>query len=679
MGARRTVDQDLSLLFVAALSQFDFTIKYRPGRNNAAADALSRKSHPTRTALEFKNEAITIPTEIVQAICSGHPSESHLFMESPAAKCQVMTRSATKAAASKKLESSHDGLPRVSKHELAISQRDDPYISRLIFYIEQNRRPSRQERSREPPECLVYFRQWDKLVQRDNVLYRIRNTPDKQIIHQLVLPTHYRPTAMSALHNDLGHLGVERTLDMVRNRFFWPKMSDDVKTWCEQCKRCCLRKTKPSKTKVPLVSIHSTEPLELVCIDFLKLEKSKGGYENILIITDHFTKYAQAHPTRDQKAETVAKILWQDFIQHYGFPVRIHADQGRNFESCLIKELCKVCGIKKSRTTPYHPQCNGQTERFNHTLLNMLGTLEMNQKKDWKQYVGVMTHAYNSTRHDSTGYAPFYLMFGRHPNLPIDLMFGLKTDDNEESTATREQYIEDLRNRLETSYKTANEIAEKAKKRQKRLYDRGRHDAPLRIGDRVLVQNKHRHMIGTNKLADRWESSPYIVIAKQPNIPVYVVSSLETDKERTLHRNMLTPCMFLPVERDITEPQSKSKSASQENEEKEQEIMMEISTDHSDTTSKETQEQYLDYNSSSDENTDSSSSPSKQTYKELTSEKVRSNYLAIKSSIHQQEINTDSPSGVSKLEKGKKLLAHFRSPQMANTRRKIALRLLLQK
>ena len=123
-------------------------------------------------------------------------------------------------------------------------------------------------------------------------------------------------------------------------------------------------------------------------------------------------------------------------------------------------------------------------------------------------------------------------------------------------------------------------------------------------------------MIGTNKLGDRWESSPYIVIAKQPNIPVFVVSSLETDKERTLHRNMLTPCMFLPVERDIAEPQSKSKSASQENEEKEQEIMMKISTEHSDTTSKETQEQYLDYNSSNDENTDSSSSPSKQTSKE---------------------------------------------------------------
>ena len=121
-----------------------------------------------------------------------------------------------------------------------------------------------------------------------------------------------------------------------------------------------------------------------------------------------FTKYAQAFPTRDQKADTVAKILWEKIIQNYGFPVRIHADQGRNFESQLIKELCKISGIKKSRTTPYHPQGNGLTERFNHTLFDMLGTLETDQKKDWKQYVGVMTHAYNSTRQKSRKFPKFW-------------------------------------------------------------------------------------------------------------------------------------------------------------------------------------------------------------------------------------------------------------------------------
>ena len=112
----------------------------------------------------------------------------------------------------------------------------------------------------------------------------------------------------------------------------------------------------------------------------MSLEQSKGGYENILVITDHFTRYAQAIPTRNQTAQTTARCLWESFIQHYSFPSRIHSDQGRNFESTVIRELCKMAGIKKSRTTPAHPAGNGQCEEFNSTLLGMLGTLNDEQK-----------------------------------------------------------------------------------------------------------------------------------------------------------------------------------------------------------------------------------------------------------------------------------------------------------
>ncbi|XP_071802528.1 uncharacterized protein [Asterias amurensis] len=361
-------------------------------------------------------------------------------------------------------------------------------------------------------------------------------------------------------------------------------MASDIKTWCEQCKRCCLRKTPSTKTRVPLVSITTTEPMELLCIDYLKLERSKGGYENILVITDHFTKYAQAFPSRDQKAGTVAKILWEKIIQHYGFPVRLHADQGRNFESQLIRELCKICGIKKSRTTPYHPQGNGVTERFNHTLLNMLGTLEENQKKDWKQYVEIMTHAYNSTRHDSTDYAPFYLMFGRHPNLPVDLMFGLNSTQRE-STSNYADYVEQLRERLQKSYTRASDYVKQAQSKQKRLYDRGSSIAPLRLGDRVLIQNKN--LIGTCKLADRWESQPYIVISKHKDLPVYSLRSLGDGRERTVHRNMLTPCMFLPLEENNTtadEPHQETQLESDEHQESEK---VPTIMDHSETSDEE--------------------------------------------------------------------------------------------
>ena len=116
--------------------------------------------------------------------------------------------------------------------------------------------------------------------------------------------------------------------------------------------------------------------MELVCIDFLTLERSKGGFEKILVITDHFTRYAQAFPTRNELAKTTAKVLFENFIVHYGFPARLHSGQGRKFESSVIQELCRLAGVEKSKTTSYHPMGNGMVERLNQTLLNILGTLE---------------------------------------------------------------------------------------------------------------------------------------------------------------------------------------------------------------------------------------------------------------------------------------------------------------
>ena len=103
-------------------------------------------------------------------------------------------------------------------------------------------------------------------------------------------------------------------------------------------------------------------------------------------------------PSKTQTALATAKLLWNNFIIHYGLPNKIISDQGHNFESELIANLCEVAGVQKLRTTPYHPQTNGQCERFNSTLLNMLGTLTPEQKKDWETYVPAMVHVYNCTR-----------------------------------------------------------------------------------------------------------------------------------------------------------------------------------------------------------------------------------------------------------------------------------------
>lgn len=172
---------------------------------------------------------------------------------------------------------------------------------------------------------------------------------------------------------------MEKTLELIRVRFYRPKQGAEVAQYVKNCGRCVARKTPPQRA-APLNQITSNGPLNLVCIDFLSLEPDSQGFANILIVTDHFTRYAQAFPVKDQKASTVAKILCEQYFVHCGLPARVHSDQGRYFESKLIRDLLKMLGIRKSRTTPYHAQGDPQPERFNRTLLAMLGTLDPNQK-----------------------------------------------------------------------------------------------------------------------------------------------------------------------------------------------------------------------------------------------------------------------------------------------------------
>ena len=342
---------------------------------------------------------------------------------------------------------------------------------------------------------------------------------------------------MFGCHDDVGHQGILRTLSLLRERFYWPGMQEEATQYVMHCSRCLRRKTPPQVA--PLQPILVTQPLELVHMDYLSLEPSKGNLENVLVITDHFTRYALAYPSKTQTAQATARILWDNFICHYDFPERFISDQGRNFESDLIRELCKIAGVKKVHTTPYHPQGNGQCERFNSTLCNMLGTLSEEETSDWKSHLGCMTHAYNCTKHASTTYSPYYLMFGRHPRLPIDIEFGLnKLNSSDNSSKSR--CIQKLRRRLNYAFQKASKYSDQQAKKYKQGYDKSVKGPQLHENDLVLVKivaHKGRH-----KLQDRWEPEKYVVI-EQPiaGTPVYKVKPVNGNNVRTLHRNLLLP------------------------------------------------------------------------------------------------------------------------------------------
>ena len=268
-------------------------------------------------------------------------------------------------------------------------------------------------------EGKVLLQARESLVLRNGVLYRKRQVSDADTF-QLVLPRAHRQEALMGCHDQVGYMGRDRTLGLVRERFYWPGMTGEVVDHVGQCERR-IRSKIPSTQRASLVNVVTTRPMEMVYIDFLSLEPSKGRVENILVISDHFTRYAQAFLTRNQTARTTARVLFENYIVHYGFPAKLHSDQGSNFESDTIRHLCELAGIQKSRTTPYHPMGNGQVECFDRTLLDRLRTLEPEKKPNWKSYVPTLTHANNCTKHESAGFSPMCLMFARHPRLPVDI------------------------------------------------------------------------------------------------------------------------------------------------------------------------------------------------------------------------------------------------------------------
>ena len=530
--------------WLAELQNYNFHIEYKAGKLNKDADGLSRRT-PRQAEGGAELDIETMPKDSIHALMVGALDLSDFAVEAmclSTAPVDVLDVPAT-------------SLQSLSKKDIIGAQKQDKLCQYVIRLMESDDQGKSSKPVSSSERALYRVRQSFKLI--DGIIHRERLVNGvKQ--SQLLLPVEFQDQALKGLHDHVGHFGVEKTLSLARERFFWPQMATDVAKWVAACGPCVRRKANTNQC-ADLVNITTSQPMELVCMDFLSLEKS-GGCENILVITDHFTGFAQAYPTRSQTAKTTADVLFNNFVCHYGFPSRLHSDQGRNFESAVIKHLCQLANVQKSRTTPYHPQGNGKCERFNRTLLSMLGTLTDDQKSKWKQYVNPLVFAYNCTEHEVHGFSPFQLMFGRKPRLPVDLAFDINPKQG--GNQSYGEYVKGLQDRLQYSFGLATERVDEKHESQKRIYDRKARGAVVQVGDRVLVKNVN--LRGKQKLADRWEKSVYKVVS-QPNSesPVFEVKLENGEgRVRVLHRNLLLPIGDLKLREPLSQESNKTKKLS---------------------------------------------------------------------------------------------------------------------
>ena len=335
-----------------------------------------------------------------------------------------------------------------------------------------------------------FYTAWQKeFTLQDNLLY-LQATPtnSQDTAPVFVVPTADWQAAIEGCHRSAGHQGCDRTLSLMKERFWWPGMSQALLKAIANCGRCIQYEAKGQLP--PMQPIICTKLMELVHIDYVGMEVTiatdrKPVVRNVLVVVDHFTRYVQAFITKNHMARTTAQVLYNNYFSVFGFPQCLMSDQGTEFCGKVIVAMCSLLGVEKIHTTPYHPQTNGLAKRVHQTLQHMIGKLDPEKRRKWPAHIGSIIIAYNSTRSLVTGYSPYYLMFGHRPRLPIDLLF--PTCRTQMLTHTIDKYIASLYDRLRDSLAIAQDCAVKEAQRQKRLYDHKVGAVEPRSGDHVLV------------------------------------------------------------------------------------------------------------------------------------------------------------------------------------------------
>lgn len=514
------------LRWIAELANFRFTIRYRSGKKHVDADYLSRHAIDDFKQLEE------------EADVSVSPNDANLIFSSASRQEVALNRIQVEV---KSIDSDPE-VQTIPTEELVLAQQNDPVISPVLDLVARDQW-DKKEMKKLGKESRILARQRSKLSVVNGVLLRKTKT-----LSQVVLPKVYHNLVYVELHEKMHHLGSERVVELARQRFYWPQMQKQIEFYIKKQCRCLMAKQPAVPARAELVPIETSYPFQMIGIDYMELDVAKGGFRYVLVVVDHFTRYIQMYATKKKSGMAAADKIFNDFILRYGFPERIHHDQGREFNNSLFNRLHQLTDIEASNTTPYHPQGNGQTERMNRTIQAMLKTLEEKEKENWPKHLQKLAFSFNATINKSTGFSPHYLMFGRSPRLPIDRMFGVDVNEGEANMQiSYARYAQEWTEKMNQAFEIAGKHAVASGNQNKHHYGKKVRGVDIVVGDRVLSRNRTKG--GTGKMRKYWEEMIYVVVDKDEHIPVYTIKPEKgRGRMKRVHRNDIMRCTELQLQ-----------------------------------------------------------------------------------------------------------------------------------
>jgi hypothetical protein len=433
-----------------------------------------------------------------------------------------------------KINTNADALSRLKCNTISITPPDWAIIQDNSSLLEVKHKIRNNLRHELPNgfqkvAMLLHLNDQNVLVFRKNGLERIVVPNDR--IEEIIHNFHCLPIC--------GHMGVSKTICKIRKLYFWLNFSHSIVQFIRKCDVCQRLKALRQKVKAPMKIISALYPFDLIHVDvFGPLTRSESGNRYIIVVVDHFSKFVIAIAVPDFTALTTARFIVNQIICKYGMPGRICTDQGVNFESELFKYMCDLLQIAKVRSTTYHPQTNGQVERVNRILKQLIKCYVNDNHTNWDQYLDQLCCAINTSPSRTTNRTPFEILYGRDFTFPTQVNSNVNVRNQDEKEQV-DKYVQQIQVNKERLRKIVEVETKKSSYQQKRHYDKGvNNQHQFQVNDLVLLQNFRQRTDHTAKFEPPF-IGPYRIVKVSDDKLNYVVETLDKLDKYRVHYNRM--------------------------------------------------------------------------------------------------------------------------------------------